>query len=215
MTHALRKLTLPIAALAATLALASCGTSSSGRAATGTAGASISAPAASSTPAPGDKNAADTLFATMMIPHHAQAMAMADLALNQATNTKVKALASTIKEAQGPEIARMSGWLTGWGAPVPGTAGGAGMSGMSGMDEQTGGMMSTQQMTNLGAANGPAFDRMWLQMMVTHHQGAVAMARDTLTQGTNPEARQLAQAIIDSQSKEIAEMSSILAGMPG
>ena len=89
------------------------------------------------------------------------------------------------------------------------------MSGMSGMDEQTGGMMSTQQMTNLGAANGPAFDRMWLQMMVTHHQGAVAMARDTLTQGTNPEARQLAQAIIDSQSKEIAEMSSILAGMPG
>ena len=213
MTHSLRKLALPIVALAATVALTSCGTSSSGvHNTTGMGGASSSAPVASGTPAVGDKNKDDTLFATMMIPHHAQAVAMADLALKQATDTKVKALASTIKEAQGPEIARMSGWLTGWGAPVPGTAGG---SGMPGMGEQTGGMMSTQQMTDLGTAKGPAFDRMWLQMMVEHHQGAVAMAKDELTQGANPEAKQLAQVIIDSQSKEIAEMSSILTGIPG
>lgn len=207
MTHTLRTIALPIVALAAAVALASCGTSSSaGRDSTGMGGSSSGAPAASGTPAAGDKNEADTLFATMMIPHHAQAIAMADLAVKQATDTKVKALAARIKGAQGPEIARMSGWLTGWGAPVPGTAGGSGMSGMGG---DTGGMMSTQQMTDLGAAKGPAFDRMWLQMMVQHHQGAVVMAKTELTEGANPEAKQLAQAIIDSQSKEIAEMSSL------
>lgn len=210
MTHTLRTIALPIVALAAAVALASCGTSSSaGRDSTGMGGSSSSVPAASGTPAAGDKNEADTLFATMMIPHHAQAMAMADLAVKQATDTKVKALAARIKGAQGPEIARMSGWLAGWGAPVPGTAGGSDMSGMSGMGGDTGGMMSTQQMTDLGAAKGPAFDRMWLQMMVQHHQGAVVMAKTELTEGANPEAKQLAQAIIDSQSKEIAEMSSL------
>lgn len=207
MTHTLRTIALPIVALAAAVALASCGTSSSaGRDSTGMGGSSSGAPAASGTPAAGDKNEADTLFATMMIPHHAQAIAMADLAVKRATDTKVKALAARIKGAQGPEIARMSGWLTGWGAPVPGTDGGSGMSGMGG---DTGGMMSTQQMTDLGAAKGPAFDRMWLQMMVQHHQGAVVMAKTELTEGANPEAKQLAQAIIDSQSKEIAEMRSL------
>ena len=216
MTHTLRTLALPIAALTATLALTSCGTSSNGvRNTTGMGGASSSAPVASGTPAVGDKNKDDTLFATMMIPHHAQAIAMADLALKQATDTKVMALAPKIKGAQGPEIARMSGWLTGWGAPVPGTAGGSDMSGMSGMGGETGGMMSAQQMTDLGTAKGSAFDRMWLRMMVIHHQGAVAMAKVELTQGANPEAKQLAQAIIDSQSAEIAEMSSILTGIPG
>ncbi|NMM23670.1 MAG: DUF305 domain-containing protein [Phycicoccus sp.] len=206
MTHAhtFRKFALPVAALAAALALTSCGADSA--AVRDTSGAAASAGAA----AVGDKNEADTLFATMMIPHHAQAVEMADLALTNATDPKVKALASKIKGAQGPEIARMSGWLTGWGEPVPGTAGGSDMSGMSGMGDETGGMMSEQQMTDLGAAKGPGFDRMWLQMMITHHEGAVAMAKDELDKGTNPEAKQLAQAIIDGQSAEIAEMRSSL-----
>lgn len=211
MTFRLRTLALPTAALAAAVILASCGTGSDGvHETTGVGGASSTATAVSGAPAAGDKNEADTLFATMMIPHHAQAIEMADLALSQATDPKVKALAPKIKGAQGPEITRMSGWLTGWGAPVPGTAGGSGMSGMSGMGEQTGGMMSAQEMADLGAATGPAFDRMWLKMMITHHEGAVAMAKDELDQGANPEAKQLAQAVIDSQSTEIAEMRSAL-----
>ena len=208
--HTFRKLALPIAALAATLALASCGTSASAVQNTNGMGGSSTATAASGAPAAGDKNEADTLFATMMIPHHAQAIEMADLALSQATDPKVKALAPKIKGAQGPEITRMSGWLTGWGAPVPSTAGGSGMSSMSGMGEQTGGMMSAQEMSDLGAATGAAFDRMWLKMMITHHEGAVSMAKDEVDQGANPEARKLAQAIIDGQSAEIAEMRSSL-----
>lgn len=210
MTFRLRTLALPTAALAAALILASCGTGASAVQNTNGMGGSSTATAASGGPAAGDKNEADTLFATMMIPHHAQAIEMADLALSQATDPKVKALAPKIKGAQGPEITRMSGWLTGWGAPVPGTAGGSGMSGMSGMGEQTGGMMSAEQMTDLGAATGPAFDRMWLKMMITHHEGAVAMAKDELDQGANPEAKKLAQAVIDGQSAEIAEMRSSL-----
>jgi uncharacterized protein (DUF305 family) len=147
-----------------------------------------------------------------MIPHHAQAIAMADMALKQATDAKVMALAPKIKQAQGPEIARMSGWLTGWGAPVPGTTDGPDMSGAG---AQMHGMMSAQQMTDMGMAKGSAFDRMWLQMMVKHHEGAVAMARTELAQGVNPDGKQLAQSIIDSQSTEIAEMNSILTGLPG
>ena len=213
MKHILRTVALPTA-LAATLVLASCGNSdesgmngitNNGPAANGTA-------AANGTPATGAKNEADVVFATMMMPHHAQAIAMADMALRQATDPKVKALAAKIKEAQAPEIARMSGWLTGWGAPVPDTSGGSGMSGMGG---QAGGMMSAQEMTDLGKASGSGFDRMWLQSMTRHHEGAVDMAKTELDKGTNPDAKKLAQSIIDSQSTEINEMKSILTGIPG
>jgi len=213
-TRALRKLALPIVALAAVLALAACGTSANGdKDAARPGGSSNSATGAAGAPAAGDKNAADVLFATMMIPHHAQAIAMADLALAQATDTKVKAFAPKIKGAQGPEIARMSGWLTGWGVPIPVPAKESGMADMPGMSQQTGGMMSKGQMTDLGAATGPAFDRMFLAMMVEHHQGAVAMAKDELTQGANPEAKRLAQSIVDGQSKEIDEMNSMMANI--
>ena len=209
-TYTFRKLALPIAALAAILALTSCGTgSATGHDTASMGGAASTAAAAAGAPAAGDKNEADVSFATMMIPHHAQAIAMADLALKQATAPTVKALAPRIKAAQGPEIARMSGWLIGWGEPVPNTTGESDMSGMSGMGDDTGGMMSAKQMAELGAATGPAFDRMWVQMMIAHHEGAVVMARTELAEGANPEAKQLAQAIIDSQSAEIAEMRSL------
>lgn len=206
MKHNLRTILIP-AALAATMVLAGCGTE-------GTSGMSDSksgTSAPSGTPASKTKNAADVEFATMMIPHHHQAIEMADLALKQATDPKVKALAPKIKAAQSPEIERMSGWLTGWGEPVPGTAGGHDMSGMG---EQTGGMMSAQEMTDLGKATGSAFDRMWLQMMVRHHQGALEQAKAELAQGASPESKELARSIVSSQSAEITEMNSILAGIP-
>ena len=212
MTFKMRTLALPTA-LAAALVLASCSTSteSGSHGSPGRTGSMIDAPAPAGPPATGARNAADVAFATGMIPHHAQAVEMADMALTQATDAKVKALAPTIKAAQGPEIARMSGWLRGWDAPIPATAGGHDMSGMS----DRSGMMSAQEMTDLGKASGSTFDRMWLQLMIRHHQGAVAMAKTELAEGTNPESSQLAQSIIDSQSAEIAQMTSILAGVTG
>jgi uncharacterized protein (DUF305 family) len=205
-----RTLALPTA-LAAALVLTACGSEEM----SGMSGSNHGASTSGSASANATKNKADVTFASMMIPHHAQAISMADLALAQATNPKVKALAPKIKAAQGPEIERMSGWLTGWGAPVPAADGGSDMSGMEGMGDQSGGMMSDKEMTALKNATGSAFDRMWLQMMVRHHEGALDMAKTALDQGANPEAKKLGKSIIDSQSAEIAEMSSILAGLPG
>ena len=231
MNLTLRTLVLPVVTAATALALASCGSSSASNPGQGMPGMNSSSspattPAPAGTPAAGPHNPADVAFAAGMIPHHRQAVAMAQMALTQATNPTVKDLAMAIKAAQDPEIQTMSGWLIGWGQPVPattqdmsqmgsstsgtmsdGAAGGSGMGGMDGM----GGMMSDQEMSQLAATSGAAFDKLWLQMMVKHHQGAVAMARTELTDGANTEAKQLAQSIIDSQSKEITTMTALLA----
>lgn len=201
--------------LVGTLALASCGSSGSSAGSNDQSGmnGTTSAPAGAGTPATGAKNEADVTFATDMIPHHTQAVEMAGMAAKQASDPRVKALATKISQAQAPEIAQMSGWLKGWGAPDPGTGGGHDMSGSGGMDAE--GMMSSEQMTDLGKANGPGFDRMWLEAMTRHHNGAVAVAKTEITKGANPDAKKLAQAIIDSQSTEITEMKSILASLPG
>jgi uncharacterized protein (DUF305 family) len=211
MKHLVRNLALPTA-LAATLVLAACGTADTS--ATGSANPSAAAAAASSVPVSTTKNEADVVFASMMIPHHAQAVTMADMALTHAGNPGVKALAPKIKAAQSPEIKRMSGWLTLWGAPIPAAGAGSEMAGMEGMGDQTGGMMSAREMTTLNKATGSAFDRMWLQMMIRHHQGAVDMAETAIDEGANPDAKKLARSIIDGQSAEIAEMTSILSGIP-
>ena len=210
MKHNLRTIALP-ATLAATLVLAACGTADT----SGMSDMSPSASAAGGASSSTAKNSADVEFATMMIPHHAQAITMSDTALKQATNPDVKALASTIKAAQSPEIKLMSGWLTAWGAPVPGNDGGSDMSGMGGMGDQSGGMMSADEMAALGKATGPAFDRLWLKMMIRHHQGAVAMAKTALAKGKNPDALKLARSIITGQSAEITQMNSILSQLPG
>jgi uncharacterized protein (DUF305 family) len=193
-------------ALAATLVLAACGTADT----SGKTALKPGAAATSSAPAASGANDADVEFATMMIPHHDQAISMADLALKHATDPAVKALAPNIKAAQGPEVTLMSGWLTGWSEPVPGKNAESDRSGMEGMGDQSGGMMSAKEMTTLGKATGPTFDRMWLTMMIRHHEGAVVMAKTDLAKGKSPETRKLATAIIDGQSAEISDMRSIL-----
>ena len=101
----------------------------------------------------------------------------------------------------------MSGWLKGWGEHVPGTMGGMDMGSMGGI--------SSAEMASLGRATGSTFDRMFLTGMVKHHQGAVAMARTELAQGANADARKLARSIVESQTKEIAQMKRMLAHMEG
>ncbi len=245
MNRTIRRTAFAAASIAAAVTVAACGTSTSAgtnpqnmpgmpgtTGTTGTTGmtgmtgmtgssSTTTAPAGAGKPAAGPHNAADVAFATGMIPHHGQAITMAEMATSEATNPQVKSLAAAIKAAQGPEIATMSGWLTGWGQPVPAATGGSdasGMStGMSGMDGTGGmvGMMSTQEMQQLSAATGAAFDRMWLQMMVRHHQGAVTMAQTELATGQNGDAKQLAQQIIDAQNKEITTMTALLPTITG
>ncbi|MCW2540029.1 MAG: lipoprotein [Frankiales bacterium] len=163
-----------------------------------------------STPAVVAHNQADITFATQMIAHHRQAVQMADMALTQATNADVKTLAQAIKAAQDPEIVQMYGWLAGWQQPIPSSS----TSGMGGMDHTGTGMMSDADMTSLGNATGAAFDRMWVSMMIRHHQGAVSMATTEESIGQNPDAKKLAQSIITSQTAQITQLTTLLGTLP-
>lgn len=157
-------------------------------------------------------NAADVAFATGMIPHHQQAITMAEMAEKQATNAQVKTLAAAIKSAQDPEIQTMTGWLTAWGQPVPSESG-HDMSNMGGSGME--GMMTDEEMQQLAAATGADFDRMWLQMMIKHHQGAVTMATRAASEGQSGEAKQLAAQIIRAQNAEIDAMQQLLPTIAG
>ncbi len=155
-------------------------------------------------------NADDVTFAQQMIPHHSQALDMAKLVPSRGTNPKVTGLASRIEKAQDPEIQQMQGWLNTWGAPststMPSMTGGS----MPGMDHGMPGMMSDADMQKLEQAKGAEFDKMWLDMMIKHHQGAVDMAKTELEKGSNADAKALAQKIIDAQQAEITEMQGLL-----
>lgn len=202
-----RILVLPVAiAVAATITLAGCSSSGSTHAASPASGSSTGV--ASSTV----HNTADVAFATDMIPHHAQAIEMANMVATHATNPTIRSLAAAIKIAQNPEITKMSGWLKTWGQPVPSPTMSSGMGSMT-MGSGTG-MMSTTDMAALGKATGATFDRMWVTMMITHHQGAVSMATTELGAGSNPEAKTLARSIVSSQNTQIQQMQTLLTKLP-
>jgi uncharacterized protein (DUF305 family) len=203
----LRTLALP-AALVGALVLASCGTSANPGGAKG-APSPNAKPTAVGTPAKEPVRTADVDFATMEIAQHKQSVVMADLAVSRSTNARVKALASTIKKADVPELTRMSGWFTSVGSPVP-TASGE-MAGMALMGAHPEAVMSAAEMTSLSKATGSAFDRKWLQMMVRHHKGTLAMAKTGLAQGGSADIKEVAQSIVDRQPAQIATMTSMLA----
>lgn len=148
------------------------------------------------------------MFAQMMIPHHQQAVQMADIALGKpSASPKVRELATQIKAAQDPEIAQMSDWLKAWGAS---TATSSGMG--HGMDHGmgSGGMMSDSDLTALKTAEGADFDRKWLTGMIAHHQGAVMMANQVLSTTSDPQVKALAEAIVKGQNSEITTMQGLL-----
>ena len=196
-----------IAAAALTLA-AGCG---SPQATSPTSQAPAAPSPASSQPADqAGHNDADIAFAQQMIPHHAQAIAMAEMATSHATSPKVRELADNIERAQQPEIDLMTGWLQTWGAEVPSTnpndMGDMGHGSSGPMP----GMMSPEQMNQMSQAGGAQFDRMFLEMMIEHHKGAIEMAQTELNEGENSEAKQLAQKIITDQQAEITQMQALL-----
>ncbi|MBE8523152.1 DUF305 domain-containing protein [Amycolatopsis sp. H6(2020)] len=148
------------------------------------------------------QNDNDVMFAQQMVPHHSQALDMAKLVPSRSTNPKVLDLAGRIEKAQDPEIRQMQGWLNAWGAGMPGMNHGSGGS--------MPGMMSEADLKQLEAAKGAEFDKMWLGMMIKHHQGAIDMAKTELSQGGDAGAKALAQKIIDAQQAEITEMQGLL-----
>jgi uncharacterized protein (DUF305 family) len=140
----------------------------------------------------------DIMFAQMMIPHHQQAVDMGTLAETRASSPEVKALAAKIKAEQAPEIAQMKGWLKSAGASLD-----------MGHDMGMGGMLTDADMTALTNSKGAEFDRLYLEGMIGHHKGAIHMAQ-MVVDSNNAEANALGNAIIDSQTKQITYMESLL-----
>ena len=152
-----------------------------------------------------DFNDDDVMFAQMMIPHHEQAIEMADMALDPTIGASqaVKDLATQIKAAQDPEIMEMKNLLTTWGASLE----------MSGdMDHSSGmdGMLTTDEMSELSTSTGTDFDQAWISGMIAHHEGAIDMADEVLSQGKNTATSALAQAIISAQQQEISTLQDLL-----
>ncbi len=167
---------------------------------------------------------ADVAFMQQMVPHHAQALEMSQLAQTRASDDQVVAMARRIKGAQGPEILGMTSWLQSRGLEVPETMGDAlGMGGSGGHSghgghshggDDTGamsrhGMLTERQMSALAAARGAEFDRLFVAGMIQHHEGAVAMARDEMEAGSDTVAMELAADVAAGQQAEIRRLVDI------
>ncbi|TMR93564.1 DUF305 domain-containing protein [Nonomuraea basaltis] len=194
-----RKISFVVAAGALAL-LTACGGGDGGSMA-GHEGMSSSAPAATTSSAQPSAafNGADVMFAQMMIPHHEQAVEMADLASTRASDPEIKELAAKIKAAQDPEIQTMKDWLTDWRQPAEG-----------GMGHSMPGVMSEEDMKKLEAAKGKNFDKLFAQQMIAHHNGAIGMAQTEQTSGSNPQAKELAKTIETTQQAEVEQLQKIL-----
>lgn len=140
----------------------------------------------------------ELMFASMMIPHHSQAVTMSELALANSTNPEVLALATAIRDAQGPEITQMQSWLDK-----------ANYSESESHSMDMGGMMSEEDLATLASAKGETFDRLFLEGMIAHHEGAIQMA-EMVKDSTNSEVKKLFTNIVASQSAEIEAMKALL-----
>ncbi|MCC2030524.1 DUF305 domain-containing protein [Microbacterium sp. YMB-B2] len=197
-----KKIPLVVSTGVLTLALALTGCADNS---TAPSGQTTSSPQSSST---STANEADEMFVTMMIPHHQQAIDMADILLaKDGADSRVIELAEQIKAAQGPEIDTMLGWLEDWGVDYDPDS-------MDGMDHGSmggDGMMSEEDMTLLEDADAAEASRLFLEQMIMHHEGAVDMARTALDDAQNSDVLDLAQQVIDDQTAEIATMQELLA----
>ena len=149
-------------------------------------------------------NDADLEFVQGMIPHHEQAIQMAAMVSTDKASASTNDLADEIRIAQAPEIADMRALLAEWGEEEDPHA-------MHKMDDHSmHGMMTDDDFNSLEAASGIDFERMWLQMMIEHHEGAITMSEKVLVNGKYPRVRELAEAIIAAQRDEIARMNTML-----
>ena len=144
-------------------------------------------------------NDADREYVSMMIAHHEQALAMTRFAPERAQNETVKGLADRIRYSQEPEIGAMKQWQRTFNAI--GTHGDHGL--MPGMATQ-------DQLNALGAARGKDFDRMFLELMIKHHEGAIKMATDVRGAGANVQVEEMADDVVATQDDEINRMKKLL-----
>jgi uncharacterized protein (DUF305 family) len=152
--------------------------------------------------------AADVRFMQGMIGHHAQALEMTELLRSRTASEDMRKLASRIELSQADEIKMMQRWLEVRGQEVPGPhahhAHGATL---------MPGMLTPEEMARLAQATGTAFDRLFLELMIKHHEGALIMVKELLaTPGAGQEAEIFAFAsdVDADQRMEIDRMRAML-----
>jgi uncharacterized protein (DUF305 family) len=151
---------------------------------------------------------ADVDFVAGMIAHHGQALQMTALVPGRAQAPQITTLAERITVTQTDEIAQMQHWLVDQGLPPLASHGGHPV-GMPGM-------LTDDQFAQLSAARGGNFDRLFLELMIRHHEGAVTMANRLYTAGggQEPASDRFARDVIADQNIEIARMRTLLASLP-
>ncbi|MDG4831259.1 DUF305 domain-containing protein [Solwaraspora sp. WMMD1047] len=147
-------------------------------------------------------NPQEVTFVRMMIPHHTQALRMAAMAPDRAGDPRIRALAERVRVSQLPEIQRMRGWLAENRLPPDAPGGGHDHRDMPGMQ-------SDAALRALAQARGADFDRLFVEMMTDHHQGAIEMATGVLRVGVDVTVRQLATSIATEQGAEIGRMRDL------
>jgi uncharacterized protein (DUF305 family) len=168
--------------------------------------------------------AADVAFMTGMISHHGQALVMAAMIPSRTTSSAMRTLGGRITNAQRDEIALMQQWLRQRNQPVPTPDSAGGMAMMPGMDHgmmmnhaMMPGMLTPQQLQDLRAATGTAFDRLFLVDMIQHHTGAVTMV-DSLFNANGAAQDEtvfkLASGVRVDQTTEIERMRLMLQALP-
>lgn len=160
-------------------------------------------------------SAADVEFMQGMMGHHAQALEMTGMVAGRSATPGLPLLAERIQVSQKDEIGRMERWLRTRGEQVPCVEPGHQHGDM--MHMMMPGMATPAEMERLAAANGIAFDRLFLELMIRHHQGALSMVADFFGKqgaGQEPEIFQVANDVDADQRAEIARMEALLASLP-
>ena len=132
----------------------------------------------------------DAQFIDSMIAHHEGAIAMANQALQEAERAELKTLAEGIITAQTAEIAQLRAWRNAW---YPDLA-------------ETAGMSMAMGDMEISSDTSRPFDQRFIEAMIAHHEGAIAMAKDAQQKAEHQEIRELSQAIITAQESEIEQM---------
>lgn len=169
----------------------------------------------------------DAQFLHHMIPHHSQALVMTALAPSRASRPELRLVAERIAVSQRDEIAQMQAWLQARGHPVPAAdtappagAHGAGTShdghSMPSPHADMPGMLTPAELASLAAARGPTFDRLFLELMIRHHEGAITMVQQLFAGGGGQDSQiyAIASEVESDQRMEIARMRAILATLP-